>query len=87
MPRPRGLPKTGGRSRGTPNKATQCVLNRLQELGCDPITGLATIAMSQTSSLDLKFRCFTELAQYAYPRRKALDLDSETPQIGFILDL
>jgi len=37
--------KTGGRKKGTPNKKTQEVIERLKELGCDPIEGMAKIAM------------------------------------------
>lgn len=32
MPRPIGLPKTGGRKKGTPNKATQTLRNQFQDL-------------------------------------------------------
>lgn len=38
--------KTGGRKKGTPNKKTQEVIERLKELNCDPIEGMARIAMN-----------------------------------------
>lgn len=37
--------KTGGRQKGTPNRATLEVIEKLEELGCDPIIGMAHIAM------------------------------------------
>jgi hypothetical protein len=77
MPRPKGLPKTGGRVRGTPNKTTQSVIEKLDELGCDPIEGLAAIAMNTNTAPELKVRCYSELAQYAYPKRKAVDVSVE----------
>lgn len=40
---PKGA-KYGGRTKGTANKVTQGVAEKLERLGCDPITGLATIA-------------------------------------------
>lgn len=40
LPRPKGLPKTGGRLLGTPNKKTELVAKKLAKLGCDPIKGL-----------------------------------------------
>jgi len=43
-------------------------------LGCDPIEGLAKIAMDPATKPELKVRCFAELAQYVYPKRKAVDL-------------
>ncbi len=36
--------KTGGRKKGTPNKATADIEAKLTALGCDPIEGLARIA-------------------------------------------
>ncbi|MEW5251268.1 hypothetical protein [Microbulbifer sp. 2201CG32-9] len=40
-----GGKKTGGRTKGTPNKRTQQVQEKLQALGCDPVEGLARIGM------------------------------------------
>lgn len=45
--RPPGTPKTGGRQKGTPNKATLEVMEKLEKLGCDPIIGMAHIAMGE----------------------------------------
>jgi hypothetical protein len=86
MPRPKGLPKTGGRIRGTPNKTTKSVMEKLEELGCDPIEGLAAIAMNTNTAPELKVRCYSELAQYAYPKRKAVDLSVEKSD-GIVLSL
>src|ERR1700739_1532643 len=38
--------KTGGRVMGTPNKATLAVTERLKAIGCDPIEGMARLAMA-----------------------------------------
>ena len=37
--------KTGGRTKGTPNRATADVIARLAELNCDPIEGMALLAL------------------------------------------
>ena len=74
MARPKGIPKTGGRKLSTPNKRSQALLERLEELGCNPIEGLARIALDPATKPDLKVRSFAELAQYHYPKRKAMDL-------------
>ena len=37
--------RRGGRQKGTPNKRTVEVQQRLTELDCDPIQGMALIAM------------------------------------------
>jgi hypothetical protein len=79
MGRPMGMPKTGGRQSGTPNRNTCVIQEKLQSLGCDPIAGLAKIALESSTPLELKVRCLTELAQYVYPKRKAIDVSLEQP--------
>ena len=74
MSRPRGLPKTGGRVSGTPNKKTHELTEKLAKLGCDPIEGLALIAMDTKAAPELRVRCYAELAQYVHPKRKAMEL-------------
>jgi len=39
----------GGRSKGTPNKKTQEVQRMLEGLGCDPLEGMARIAMNDVA--------------------------------------
>jgi hypothetical protein len=75
--RPLGVPKTGGRKKGTPNKATLTVAEKLEALGCDPIEGMARIAMDEKNSPETRGRYYSELAQYLYPKRKPVDLSSD----------
>lgn len=72
--RPKGLPRTGGRQKGTPNKATVEVAAKLAALGCDPIEGMAQVAAHPESSLELRGRMYAELAQYVAPKRKAVEV-------------
>ena len=65
--------KTGGRLKGTPNRRTMEVVERLAAMDCDPIEGMAKIALDPTSPLELRGRMFAELAQYCYPKRKAFE--------------
>ena len=65
--------KTGGRVAGTPNKRTQDVIERLALLGCNPIEGMARIAMDEANSPELRGRMYAELAQYVAPNRKAVE--------------
>jgi hypothetical protein len=71
--RPLGLPKTGGRKRGTPNKSTLAAAERLAALGCDPVDVLAQICMNKKSPLDARIRCAIELASYLYPKRRPIE--------------
>lgn len=78
--------KTGGRKRGTPNKKTLDAAERLAALGCDPLEGMARIAMSEDAELPLRGRMYIELAQYLYPKRKAVDVAvSANPTIEDLL--
>ncbi len=71
--RPVGLPKTGGRRPGTPNKASRAVAEKLEAIGCDPILGMASIAMDAKNSPETRGRYYSELAQYVHPKRKPID--------------
>ena len=65
--------KTGGRTKGTPNRSTADVVARLAELGCDPIEGMALIALDPTNPPELRGKMFAELAGYVAPKRKAIE--------------
>ena len=65
--------KSGGRSRGTPNRRTTEVSELLAKLGCDPLKGMARIAMKRRNPVELRAQMFKELAPYVYPKRKAVD--------------
>ena len=65
--------KTGGRTAGTPNKRTQDLIQRLDDLGLDPLAGLAAIANDATAPLELRARVLADLMGYIYARRKSLD--------------
>jgi hypothetical protein len=68
--------KAGGRVKGTPNKRTQDVIERLNELGCDPIEGMAKIAAQAMTEGELMLagQMYKELAQYVAPKRKAIEM-------------
>ena len=66
--------KTGGRTAGTPNKRTAELIERLAELDCDPVEGLARIAADPTADAALRARVYADLLPYLYPKRKALEL-------------
>src|SRR4051812_32595528 len=78
--------KTGGRQKGTPNKATQDVAARLKALGCDPIEGMAALALDTSNPPELRGRMFSELAQYVAPKRKAIEHSAEPGTfIGYVI--
>ena len=69
--------RRGGRQKGTPNKATADVRERLAQLGCDPIEGMARIAMDPAAPIELRGRMCAELAGYVAPKRKAVEHSAE----------
>ena len=80
--------KTGGRKPGTPNKKTQELQMRLLNVGCDPIEGMAMLAMDINNSPELRGRMYAELAQYTAPKRKAVEHSrGEEQSITFNLNL
>ncbi len=75
--------KRGGRQKGTPNKRTLAVAEKLEELGCDLIEGMTRIAMDENTEPALRAQMYKELAQYVAPKRKAIEVRGEEGQ-GFI---
>ncbi len=75
--------RRGGRAKGVKNKATQDVIERLHELDCDPLEGMATIAKQAMAEGDMALagQMYKELAQYIAPKRKAIEiaLDVDKP--------
>jgi len=81
--RPIGLPKTGGRAKGTPNRSTLALREMLASLGCDLVEELVKIARLPNTSVGSKITIFTALLPYVHPKRKpAVDserLDDDAP--------
>ena len=50
-------------------------------MGCDPLEGLARIALDPQTDVALKARCFSDLAQYVFPKRKAIDVMQDSPEL------
>lgn len=81
-------PKTGGRKKGTPNKRTKEITDKLAALDCDPIEGMAGIAMDEQNAPELRGRMFAELAQYVAPKRKAIEHSGEAGEpVTFVMNL
>jgi hypothetical protein len=64
----------GGRAPGTPNKRTTELVERLAELDCDPLEGLAAIAADPNTDAALRARVYADLLPYLFPKRKAVEL-------------
>lgn len=66
-----------GRKKGIPNKSSIEIARQLEKMGCDPIAGMASIAMDEKATPELRGRMYAELAQYVYSKRKAIEVSGE----------
>ena len=74
MARPKGIPKTGGRKPGTPNRINASAIALMDQFGFDPLKGMMVIAVDKEVELAIRARMFSELAKYAYSQRRAIDV-------------
>jgi len=81
--------KTGGRKKGTPNKKTQNMIDKLDALGYDPIESLVRLALEAKKTKDsaMEFNACKELAQYVAPKRKAIEMTAEVTTVDLADDL
>jgi hypothetical protein len=71
--RPKGIPKTGGRQKGSKNKITLDVAQKLAAWSFDPFRGMFELATDSNNSPEVRLRACSELAQYVAPKRKAVE--------------
>jgi hypothetical protein len=74
-----------GRPKGALNKRTLDVIDKLAAERCDPIVGMARIAMNKNNPVELRARMFAELAQYVAPKRKAMEHSGDAGMIEALL--
>lgn len=71
--RPPGLPKTGGRVKGTPNRATVALREKLAALGCDPVAELVGIAKDPKTETGFKVNIYTLLLRHTNSVPRPID--------------
>ena len=71
--------RRGGRAKGVKNKGTQSIIDKLIDLKCDPIEGMAKIATQAMGEGDMQLagQMFKELAQYVAPKRKSVEITGD----------
>ncbi len=75
MARPPGLPKSGGRKKGTPNKKTQDLEDRLKTLGIDVPSQIG--ALLPQLHTEKQVDILMGLMAFLYPKRKAVEQQIE----------
>ena len=91
MPKGGARPGTGGarpgagRPKGSRDKINLDIAARLAAMGCDPIIGMARIALDVRNPLDIRGRMYSELAQYVAPKRRAVEHSTDLPTLEALL--
>ena len=75
-----GMPKTGGRKKGTVNKSKQALIERINAEYPDyhPVMAMADVANDDDAPPDMRFQANREVAQYIEPKRKAIEMSGST---------
>jgi hypothetical protein len=70
-----GKPKTGGRSKGTPNKKTLGLAEILESQGVEPVSELLKLMPNLTPKEQADV--YKDLMAYLYPKRKAMEVSAD----------
>jgi hypothetical protein len=72
MPKPCGLPKTGGRSKGTPNKKSLSLEYLEENFEFNPLKDLVSILPSLAP--DQRASILLRMLDFIYPKKKAIEV-------------
>jgi len=81
MPRPSGLPKTGGRKKGTPNKKTQEQIEAVKSDGITPLEYLLQVMRDEGREPNVRIDAAKAAAPYVHAKLSSVELgnrDGET---------
>ena len=67
--------KTGGRQKGTPNKRTTDLLERLGNY--NPLDALLAISQDEDTPLEIQVKINLDLMNYVYPKRKSVEFNDK----------
>ena len=67
--------KTGGRQKGTPNKRTADLLERLGNY--NPLDALLAISQDENTPIEIQVKINLDLMNYVYPKRKSVEFNDK----------
>lgn len=78
----KGTPKPigAGRKKGTPNKRSETASETLELLGFDGLAEMHKMYSNPAISEQSRVKLLAEMAQYQYPKRKAIEHSGETKE-------
>jgi hypothetical protein len=71
--RPKGLPKTGGRRKGSRNKRTTELQARIRASGMDPLSFMIAVMRNAKAPLEMRFEAARSAAPYVHPKLTAIE--------------
>ncbi len=74
MPRPAGIPKTGGRKEGAPNKATATREAEIRAAGMTPLEFMLGVMRDDNKTVELRLEAAAKAAPYVHPRLSSVAL-------------
>src|SRR2546421_6984636 len=74
MPRPAGIPKTGGRKEGTPNKGTAAREAEIRAAGMPPLEFMLGVMRDDGKTVELRLEAAAKAAPYVHPRLSSVAL-------------
>ena len=85
MPRPKGLPKTGGRVAGTPNKVKYDLRQKIKDFADENFDAVIDVWRSIEDPKD-KLKAYIDLCTYALPKLQAVQLDANINKASDVED-
>ena len=76
MPRPRGLPKTGGRQKGVANKRTREIADAAVREGLTPLEYMLAVLRDESVEPDRRDRTAAAAAPYIHPRLSSTQMEA-----------
>jgi hypothetical protein len=76
MPRPKGLPKTGGRQKGVANKRTREIADAAVREGLTPLEYMLAVLRDESVEPDRRDRMAAAAAPYIHPRLSSTQMDA-----------
>lgn len=70
----RGREKTGGKVKGCKHKINRDIVGLLDQLKCNPIEGLARIAIDPKIEIGIRMHAYARIAKYVHPELKSIEL-------------
>src|SRR4030081_3532557 len=83
MPRPAGIPKTGGRKEGTPNKATATREAEIRAAGMTPLEFMLGVMRDDGKTVELRLEAAAKAAPYVHPRLSSVAFGNKGAGVAF----